>query len=194
MPLNNEIQKYAENLVKIINSFDKKKISSLSKEIKKIWKNKKSLFICGNGGSAGNASHIANDMIYGIGMGKIPGINVEALAANSSVITCLANDTGYENIFSKQLEAKGKKNDLLICLSGSGNSKNIINAIKQAKKLNMKTFGIFGYSGGLASKLVNDFIHINLNDMQIAEDMQLIIMHMCVRNIMSDIKLKIKKR
>ena len=133
MPLNKETKKYTENLVKIINSFDNKKIDSLCKEIKKIWKNKRSLFICGNGGSAGNAIHIANDFIYGIGGGKKPGINVEALTANSSVLTCLANDTGYENIFSKQIQAKGKKNDLLICLSGSGNSKNIINAIKQAK-------------------------------------------------------------
>ena len=185
MPLNKETKKYTENLVKIINSFDNKKIDYLCKEIKKIWKNKRSLFICGNGGSAGNAIHIANDFIYGIGGGKKPGINVEALTANSSVLTCLANDTGYENIFSKQIQAKGKKNDLLICLSGSGNSKNIINVIKQARIMKLKTFGIFGYSGGKASKIIDDYIHINVNDMQISEDMQLIIGHMCMKNIMS---------
>ena len=184
-----EIIKYKDNLNRIINNIDFYQIDNLSKKIKNIWKKKKKIFICGNGGSAANAIHIANDMIYGIGMGKIPGINVEALVANSSVITCLANDAGYENIFSKQIEAKGKKDDLLICLSGSGNSQNIINAINYAKKLKIETFGIFGYSGGKAIKLVNNFIHINLNDMQISEDMQLIIMHMCIRNIMSDLKL-----
>ena len=77
---------------------------------------------------------------------------------------------------------------MLICFSGSGNSKNIINAIKKAKKLKLITFGIFGYSGGAAAKIVDDYIHININDMQISEDMQLVIMHMCVRNIMSNIK------
>lgn len=184
-----EIINYKENIIKAINNIDFYQIDNLSKKIKNIWKKKKKIFICGNGGSAGNAIHIANDMIYGIGMGKIPGLNVEALTANSSVITCLANDLGYENIFSKQLLAKGDKNDLLVCLSGSGNSKNIINAIKCAKKLKMETFGIFGHSGGSAIKLVNDFIHTNINNMQISEDMQLIIMHMCIRNITSDLKL-----
>ena len=99
-----EASKYITNLNKIINKIDLKGIEQLSKKIKKIWKQKKSVYICGNGGSAANAIHIANDLIYGIGMGKKPGLNVEALPANSSVITCLANDTGYENIFSAQIK------------------------------------------------------------------------------------------
>ena len=137
-----ELENYKDKISFAISEVDNNQIISLSKKIKKIWKEKRSLFLCGNGGSAGNAVHVANDMIYGIGMGKIPGMNVEALSANSSVITCLANDTGYENIFSKQIEAKGKKNDMLICFSGSGNSKNIINAIKKAKQntLSVNTF------------------------------------------------------
>ena len=94
-----ELINYKENLTKIIDSIDFSEINSLSEKILKIWNEKKKLFICGNGGSAGNAVHIANDMIYGIGNGKTPGLDVEALSANSSVITCLANDTGYENIF-----------------------------------------------------------------------------------------------
>tara|TARA_B100000674_G_C37959546_1_gene971284 strand:- start:2569 stop:3135 length:567 start_codon:yes stop_codon:yes gene_type:complete len=183
-----ELEDYKNKLNKVIEEIDFDKINNLSNSINQIWREKRNLFLCGNGGSAGNAIHVANDMIYGIGMGKIPGLNVEALSANSSVITCLANDTGYENIFSKQIEAKGKKDDMLICFSGSGNSMNIINAIEQAKKLEIKTFGVFGYTGGKAAKNVDDFIHVNINDMQISEDMQMIIMHMCVRNIMSNIK------
>lgn len=186
--LHTELQNYKNKLNKAIEEIDFDKINNLSNSINQIWLEKRNLFLCGNGGSAGNAIHVANDMIYGIGMGKIPGLNVEALPANSSVITCLANDTGYENIFSKQIEAKGKKKDMLICFSGSGNSMNIIYAIEQAKKLEMKTFGIFGYTGGKAAKIVDDFIHINVHDMQISEDMQMVIMHMCIRNIMSNIK------
>ena len=71
---------------------------------------------------------------------KLPGLRVEALSANSGVITCLANDTGYENIYSHQLEVKSKKGDLLIALSGSGNSSNIIKALKTANKLGVETF------------------------------------------------------
>lgn len=188
--LKKELSNYKKNLVYKINSINFSEIDNLSKKIIKIWKKKKKLLICGNGGSAGNSCHIANDFTYGIGMGKITGLNVEALSANSSVITCLANDTGYENIFSKQIEAKGKKEDLLICLSGSGNSKNILNAIKQAKKQKLDTFGIFGYSGGKAIKLVHNYIHTKINDMQISEDLQLIIMHMCLRNITSYLKIR----
>ena len=89
---------------------------------------------------AANAIHMANDFIYGVGACAepqitIPGLNVEAITANSGVITCLANDTGYENIFSAQLRAKAREKDILIVLSGSGNSKNIINALETANAL-----------------------------------------------------------
>ena len=82
---------------------------------------KEAVYICGNGGSAGNAIHIANDLIYGAGCGttQLGGINVEALVANPAVLTCLANDIAYINIFSEQLH-KGSPDDLLIVLSGSG--------------------------------------------------------------------------
>jgi D-sedoheptulose 7-phosphate isomerase len=180
------INNYKQHLTRVLHDLNFLEINKLAKKILKIWKKRKKIFICGNGGSAGNACHIANDMIYGIGMGKVPGLNIESLTANSSVVTCLANDAGYETIFSKQIQAKGKKGDLLICLSGSGNSPNIIKAIKQAKKQNLDTFAILGYSGGVAKKIVDSCIHINVDDMQISEDMQLIIMHMCVRSVMSD--------
>ena len=139
----------------------------------------------GNGGSAANAVHIANDFIYGIGAcGPQPyltGVRVEALTANTGVITCLANDTGYENIYSKQLEVKGRKDDLLIALSGSGNSPNIVKAIEIANKLGMKTFAILGFDGGKCKEIAYQPIHINISDMQIAEDSQVIIFHMCMQ-------------
>ena len=150
-----------------------------------VWENKMQLFICGNGGSAANALHIANDLIYGIGAcgssQKRAGMNVEALTANSGVITCLANDIGYENIFAYQLECKAKKNDMLLCLSGSGNSANIINAIKKGNEMGLVTCAILGFSGGEAKQLSRITAHSNCEDMQIAEDTQLIIGHLCMQ-------------
>ena len=90
----------------------------------------KNIFICGNGGSGGNAIHIAIDFIYGAGITNNSGLKIEALTSNQSVITCLANDLGYENIFSEQLKVKATENDILIILSGSGNSKNVLKAIE----------------------------------------------------------------
>ena len=91
-------------------------------------------------------------------------MRVEALSANSAVITCLANDIGYEYIYSEQIKAKGNPGDLLIALSGSGNSKNIINAINQANEIGMRTFAILGYSGGQCKKLAGHPIHFEIND------------------------------
>jgi len=116
------------------------------------------------------------------------GINVESLTSNTSVITCLANDIGYENIFSEQLITKGSKNDLLLVLSGSGNSKNILKAIKTAHSLKMYTFAILGFDGGKAKKLSKNCIHIPINDMQIAEDSQLIISHICMQWLKKKLK------
>ena len=122
-------------------------IEKLAAALNYAWKNKKNIFICGNGGSAANAMHIANDLIYGAGVNKDKGLKVEALSSNSAVLTCLANDIGYENIFLEQLKVKASKGDILIVLSGSGNSQNVINALNFAKKNKIKSFLILVYSG-----------------------------------------------
>ncbi len=175
---------YIDKLIKVLNQNKSNYINKLYTELYKSWKNKKNIYICGNGGSAGNANHIANDLIFAAGKRNKKGLKVESLSANSSVITCLANDLGYENIFSEQLKVKGSKNDLLIVLSGSGNSKNILKAILMAKKIKMKTFGIFGFNGGRCKKLVDNHIHYNINDMQISEDIQMIVFNSCIQKLM----------
>ena len=103
-------------------------------------------------------------------------------------MTCLANDLSYEDIFSEQIKVKGEKNDLLLILSGSGNSKNVINALKEAKKMKLRTFAILGFGGGKCLKLANKSIHIKVDDMQISEDFQMIIMNIIMQKL-SKIKL-----
>jgi len=158
-----------------------KNIQKLAISLKYAWKKNKNIFICGNGGSAANAMHIANDFIYGAGVKRNKGLKVEALTANSSILTCLANDTGYENIFLEQLKVKAEKGDILISLSGSGNSQNVINAINFAKKNGVKTFSILGFDGGKCKKISENNIHFQINDMQISEDLQLITGHLCMQ-------------
>ena len=181
---------------KLFNTLDNRKLSSeieiLYNSILLAWKNKKQIFICGNGGSAGNAIHIANDYLYGAGVKNKKGLKVEALSSNQAVITCLANDLGYEHIYSEQLKVKANKNDILIILSGSGNSKNVINAIKIGNKIGMKTFAMVGFDGGKCLKLAKNKVYFKINDMQISEDLQLIVMHMIMKKL-SKIKLNEKK-
>jgi len=148
------------------------------------------VYICGNGGSAANAMHMANDFHYGIGAcgqgPKLPGLRVEALPANAGLITCLANDTGYENIYSHQLEVKGRPGDLLIVLSGSGNSANVVKALETSKTIGLRSYAILAFSGGRCRELADVPIHFQIDDMQIAEDTQLVVGHLCMQWLSSN--------
>ncbi len=172
---------YASHLSASLARFDWHPVALLAKELKKIWHSKHHLFICGNGGSAANALHLATDFIYGIGKGIRPGLNVHALTSNPAVMTCLGNDTSYDQIFSCQLEALGNPGDLLIVLSGSGNSPNILHILEKAKSLEIKTWAILGFSGGKAKTLADHVIHFPVDDMQLSEDFQMIVGHMLMK-------------
>ena len=175
-------------LERLHNCFTKKNleaIENLAKELRQAWIDGRNVYICGNGGSAANAIHIANDLHYGIGAcgsgAKLPGLRIEALPANTGVITCLANDTGYENIYAHQLEVKSRRGDILIALSGSGNSPNITKALQIANEIGVKTFAILAFNGGKSKDLAETVIHFEVNDMQIAEDTQLVVGHLCMQ-------------
>ena len=179
--MNNSFSDYAKRLGEIMSERNWDDVSKLAKGIREAWSLGKQVFICGNGGSAANAIHLANDLLYGATDGYEPGIRVEALSANPAVLTCLANDISYDEIYSKQLVSKGTAGDVLIVLSGSGNSQNIVRALESANKLEMRTFAILGYSGGRCKEISNVAIHFPIKDMQISEDLQLICGHMCMQ-------------
>ena len=157
------------------------KIELLGHALLDCWRTNKQVFIFGNGGSAGNAMHLANDFLYGIAKQFGSGIRVTALPANSSVVTCLANDQGYDAIFSHQLAVLARPGDLALALSGSGNSRNVVNALKHAKTAGLQSFAILGYSGGECLSIADHAIHIPVNDMQLSEDAQIVIGHLLMQ-------------
>jgi D-sedoheptulose 7-phosphate isomerase len=169
---------YSQRLQDVLQRVDWMAVVRLAEELRDCWISGRQVFLCGNGGSAGNAIHLANDFLYGISKTSGSGLRVTALPANSSVITCLANDEGYDKIFSLQLAVQACADDVLIVLSGSGNSANIVKALEQAKKISMRTYAILGYSGGKAKALADVAIHFAVDDMQISEDLQLVVGHM----------------
>ena len=181
------INQYVARLQSVLNNMDWSPVEVLAKALMDAVEHKRHVFLCGNGGSAGNAIHLANDFLYGIEP-KGGALNVEALSANSAVLTCLGNDIGYDNIYAHQLKVKACEKDILIVLSGSGNSPNIVRALEQANALNMQTFAILGYSGGKAKSLARHPIHFNINDMQISEDTQMIVGHMLMQHLANDLK------
>jgi len=170
-------ESYKENTIDFFSDDSKEKISKLVNLIFSTHTNGKKILICGNGGSAANSLHIANDMLCTLSH-STTNINVLSLAANISTISCIANDYGYDEIFSRQILSNGDEGDLLIALSGSGNSDNIIKAIKTAKERKILTAGIIGFDGGKSKDMLDLPLHFEVHDMQVCEDIQLIFMHM----------------
>lgn len=149
-------------LEEILESIEiKKKLIGLNKEvflsIKKIFstiKNGGKVFICGNGGSAADAQHLSAEFLVRLNpkINRIP-FPMISLAMDTSTLTACGNDFDFKYIFSRNLEALGSKKDLLIAISTSGNSKNIIEVLKQSKKMKIYSIGLLGFNGGAAQKL-----------------------------------------
>jgi D-sedoheptulose 7-phosphate isomerase len=147
------------------------------------WRENRQVFLCGNGGSAANAIHLANDLLYGVDKTSGRGLRVNALPANAAVLTCLANDIAYEDIFAQQLAVLANPGDMLIVFSGSGNSPNIIRALIRARKLGVTSFAILGFTGGRALELADHPIYFPVHDMQVAEDLQMMVGHMIMKEL-----------
>lgn len=172
---------YAERLALHLSAIPEDCLNILKTDLFDLWERKGTLYLCGNGGSAGNAIHLANDFTFAAGYPHHHGLSVESLSSNPAVLTCLANDIGYDNIYSYQLCCKANKNDILIVFSGSGNSPNIVNALIESKKRGCKSYALLGFDGGSSLALADVPIHIQCDDMQICEDIQLIIGHYLVQ-------------
>jgi len=172
---------YAARLTAALETADWGNVELLADDLLAAWRGGRQVFLCGNGGSAANAMHIANDLIYGVAAPDGVGIRVNALPANSAVLTCLANDTGFDRVFATQLAVLANPGDLLIVLSGSGNSPNILAALEEARRRGAKSYAVLGYSGGKAKALADVAIHFPIDDMQISEDLQLVVGHMLMR-------------
>lgn len=166
-------------------TLDLRQVEALALALRTAWAEGRQVFLCGNGGSAANAIHLANDLIYGVAP-EAGGLRVQALSANQAVMTCLANDLSYEAVFSRQLEILGQPGDVLIVLSGSGNSPNIVKALESARTLGITSFAILGYSGGKCLHLADHALHVRVEDMQISEDAQLVIGHMVMQWLKSN--------
>jgi len=175
------IKSYAEKLTQALCLDAMQQVPLLGLALREAWQERQCVYFCGNGGSAGNAIHLANDLLYGVGIHNGIGMRVEALSANPAVLTCLANDIGYERIYSEQLRVKANPGDVLIVFSGSGNSPNVVAALEMGNSIGMKTFAVLGFSGGKCKEIAQYPIHFEIEDMQIAEDLQLVVGHMCMQ-------------
>ena len=155
----------------------------------KCLKNEGTIFWCGNGGSASDSQHLAGELI-GRFVGERKPLKSIALNADSAVMTCIVNDYGYEHIFSRQVEGLGVKGDVLVGITTSGNSQNILNAFEVADKKGMITIGLLGKGGGMAKNLVNHSIIIASDSTARVQEMHILVGHILCDLIEAGLNLK----
>ena len=141
------------------------------------------IFIMGNGGSASTASHFVCDLAKNTRYGGLPHFRVIGLADNMEIFSAYANDEGYESVFSQQLINLIKPGDIVIAISASGNSKNVLNAVDEARKYGVTTIGFTGFDGGRLGQMVDIHIHVQSDIIEHVEDIHLMLEHMIVRTI-----------
>ena len=168
---------YINALIKVLKDIDQKKLIKITDIIEKAVSKKKNIFVCGNGGSAAIANHFICDYLKYMKTNNNLSPQVISLSSSLELITAISNDISYDDIFSYQLEALGKRGDLLIAISSSGNSKNIINVIKLAKQKQIISISFTGFKGGYVKKSSNLNLHFNINNYGLSEDSHHIFMH-----------------
>src|SRR5512145_599961 len=141
------------------------------------------VFIMGNGGSASTATHFVCDLAKNTRKDGLPHFKVIGLTDNMALFSAYANDEGYENVFSQQLANLVMPGDIVIGISASGNSKNVLNAVELAKTRNATTVGFTGFDGGRLAQMVDLNVHVNSNIIEHVEDIHLMLEHMIVKTL-----------
>jgi D-sedoheptulose 7-phosphate isomerase len=168
---------YFSELKRTIEEIPMEKVEKIVQTIYEAYQNNKYVFIMGNGGSASTASHFACDLGKGTICEGKPRFRVMSLNDNMPLITALSNDFGYDRVFVEQLMNLVNPGDLVISITGSGNSPNVLMAVEYAKKRGAKTIGLIGFGGGKLKGMVDEHITVSNNNYGQVEDIHLILSH-----------------
>lgn len=178
MNYRNDIKDYIALEIDILKKLDIEQINAALDLLDETRQKKGRIYICGNGGSAATASHFQNDFNKGISEYIETPFRFHCLNDNVATLMAIANDIGYEEVFRFQLRNNLEENDVLIAISGSGNSPNVIHAVEYAKEHGCKIIGLTGFSGGRLKELSDISLHAPVNSMQVTEDIHMIFDHM----------------
>lgn len=170
-------QDYIKGLIECLEELSRQKIEAVADIVIDAWRKGKRIFIMGNGGSATTASHFAHDLEIGAAVAGKPRIQTTSLTDNIAFITALANDIDYSSIFEEQLIGQLGEGDVVIGISASGNSPNVLKAIEYARKNGAITIGFIGFGGGKLRELVNKSIVLSSRDYGAVEDIHLSLAH-----------------
>jgi D-sedoheptulose 7-phosphate isomerase len=180
------ITDYLNLVSKAISELPEEKIRDIVDTLKQAHADGRRVFLLGNGGSAANATHIAEDLQKGIKECTGKRFKVTSLTESVPLITAWANDTSYEDIFAEQLDSMLEPGDVVIAISGSGNSPNVLRAVEKANEMGAVTIGWSGFSGGKLAQLAQKSIVVASDNMQRVEDVHLILGHLVFACMMQE--------
>lgn len=175
--INTLVSEYINNISKGISSVPIDSIKKAAETISLAHFARSNVFVCGNGGSAAISDHFMCDHTKGVNSDTHFLPNVRSLSSCMSLLTAIGNDFSYEDIFSYQLEMFGSTGDVLIAISSSGNSPNIIKALDVASRNNIKTIAFVGFDGGKAKDIADIVLHVPINNYGVVEDCHQALMH-----------------
>ncbi|MDR0605590.1 MAG: SIS domain-containing protein [Bacteroidales bacterium] len=175
-----QISDYIDQEIKILNNLDYKAIGMVINVLEEARGRSATIYICGNGGSASTASHFVCDFNKDVSLNQEKKYKFLSLNDNIPYILAIANDCGYEQIFRLQIEEKIHADDISMCISGSGNSKNILLAAEYAKSVGATIIGVTGFGGGKLHKIADYHLHVPIGNMQITEDVHMIFDHLII--------------
>ena len=181
MNYTNSIREYLNRDIEAFNKLNIDEINTAMEAIYHAWERGSTIYVMGNGGSAATDSHMVCDFNKGVSLNTGRKFKLICLNDNIPIITAIANDISYDKIFELQLKDVVTKDDLVLAISGSGNSKNIVNAVSYAKSIGTKIVGMTGYHGGKLRELADYHLHVPVDDMQVTEDFHMIFVHMMMR-------------
>jgi len=168
---------YAANLAEAAASVDRSKLAAAEALLNQALERDAQIFACGNGGSAAISGHLACDCAKGTRVDTALRPRVVSLSSNVEIITAIANDIAFADIFAQQLSAIGRRGDVLIAISSSGNSENIVRALAWARKNGLDTIAMTGFDGGRAAALADVVLHVPAQNYGVIEDMHQSMMH-----------------
>ncbi len=177
----NHIQSYFVELQKILDNLSEEVIEQVLVILHEARNSNKQVFILGNGGSASTASHFVCDLGKNTRVPGIPNFRVMGLTDNIALFSALANDEGYENVFAQQLANHLQPGDVVIGISTSGNSKNVVNAIQLANSGGAKTIGFTGFNSGEIGSMVDVNLHVPSQSIEHVEDVHLVLEHLITK-------------
>ena len=182
MTIETDIRSYLDRLLKTLDGMPVDDIARLSEMLYRAYSDGKQVFILGNGGSASTASHMAADLGKNTIGPNMRRFRIMSLNDNIPLLTALSNDLGYDNMFAEQLQNLIQPGDVLIVITGSGNSPNVLKAMEYAQSRSAQVAALLGFGGGKASKLSDLNVLIDSDDYGVVEDAHLIVNHILVEH------------